>query len=156
MNNWFLGTSKRSLGFSYSLCTTVNEEGRVWRHTTRRYVMYLPAVSEGRTIFTTCDKESKRDQKRIFLMMPMRLDERSYLWKVLIAMKMNSSDTFTDGLKLTCPRLRPKYRATGSPCWIRGNWDSFSLLRVRSRVKVKWELKDTGQKGHGKTILHSD
>lgn len=29
---------------------------------------------------------------------------------------------------LTCPRLIPKYRATGSPAWIRGSWLSRSLL----------------------------
>lgn len=49
-------------------------------------------------------------------------------------------------VQLTCPLLSPKYRATGSPDWIRGSWCSFSLLQVLLRVCSPRKNKQTSKK----------
>ena len=55
---------------------------------------------------------------------------------------------------LTCPLLSPKYRATGSPDWIRGSWWSLSLLRFKLRTnwngsnsRTSWKPLEVNARG---------
>lgn len=64
--------------------------------------------------------------------------------KKLSCVRVNHTEETS--VQLTCPLLSPKYRATGSPDWIRGSWCSFSLLQVLLRVCSPRKNKQTSKK----------
>lgn len=95
--------------------------------------MYLPAVSLGLMIFTTCKAHTElRRRKKEFSCskMPSRIIPSLPCHRELLPQPA----------PLTWPRFIPKYRATGSPAWILGSWFSLSLLCWESRRSSRHTL----------------
>lgn len=92
--------------------------------------MYLPAVSLGLMIFTTCkaDTELRSRRRRHF-----SCSKSSKTPSRIIPSLPCHRELLHQPAPLTWPRFIPKYRATGSPAWILGSWFSLSLLCWESR-----------------------